>query len=314
MLFRSLLSLMSDETAAEVRQCLLDMGVSWQPCALEGVIVCRDGSKLDVSWSFSRSRRGDGIVAIAHDISERKNLEGLKQEFLDMVSHGMRTPLETISLSCHKMLGGTFGTLPDTASAMLQIVERSCDRLLRLISDLLEIEKLESGLLPLDKAPVKAAAVLRQSVEALSGLSAKKGIKVDIQADEDILIDGDSARLVQVTVNLLSNALKFSDRGSVVQLSALREGEYVEFRVKDEGRGIPETHIESIFERYRQVTASDGRRYTGTGLGLPISRQIVEQHGGQIKVESQPGCGTTFYFRIPAVSVLLPGERVVAES
>lgn len=265
---------------------------------LENRVLCKDGTSRDILWSVSWSPSDELFFCTAHDISKRKELERLKQEFLSMVSHDLRTPLTAI-LGVSKLgTAGAFGQLPEKAIKQLAVVTRNVERLLNLINDLLDIEKLESGQMQLTVENIPAWNILERSHQALDTFAEQKKVKL-VAEPSDAQIAGDADRLIQVMVNLISNAIKFSPEGSTVTLSAVCCPDFVEFKVKDEGRGVPESFKETIFERFKQVESADGKRKSGTGLGLPICKQIVISHGGTIGVESEVGKGSTFWFKIP---------------
>jgi PAS domain S-box-containing protein len=294
-----------DITAADyfeqTKQAFADVSGASEPQTIESRIVRQDGSTCDVLWSLSWSADQQSVIAIAHDISQRKQLEKLKGQFLQVVSQDMRTPLAAIAATTEMIGQGSLGELPEKALKQLEVVSRNCNRLLTLINDLVDIEKLDSGNIKLTVATVSAASVLHRTAEALTQIAMQKEINVIVEAAPELLVEADGDRLVQVGVNLLSNAIKFSDQGGTVYLrAAAAAGDRVEFAVSDRGRGIPESHLQSVFEKFQQVEAADGKRKSGTGLGLPICKQIVEQHGGEIGVNSRVGEGSTFFFRIPA--------------
>ena len=296
----SMLALTAPDAVATASENLLAAALREQsPREFESKILRRDGSVCDILWSLSWSAEEDALVAIAHDISQRKELERLKQEFLSMVSHDMRTPLSSISVTTEMLTAGALGELPPKANEQLQVVVRNCDRLLALINDLLDIDKLESGQMQLTMQTLEAADVWQRSAESLAHFADAKGVKVIVEVPAGLTVEADIDRLVQVGVNLLSNAIKFSPQGSSVRLAAGGNSQFVEFTVEDRGRGIPESDLQSIFERFRQVETADGKRSAGTGLGLPICKQIVQRHGGEIGVTSQVGQGSCFFFRIP---------------
>lgn len=306
LLNRSILEVIVDaQTAARVFK---DVAGKEAATEQESRIIRKNGSECDVLWSLSWSQSQQSLIAIAHDISQRKELERLKQEFLAMVSHDMRTPLSSISVTTEMLCSGAMGPLPQKVSQQLEVVVRNCDRLLTLINDLLDIEKLEAGQMQLAFETVDAAAILQRAAEALESLARERGINIVVQTQNELNVKADADRLVQVGVNLLSNAIKFSEPGSTVTLAARPASGFVEFAVSDTGRGVPESHVTAIFERFQQVEAADGKRRAGTGLGLPICKQIVERHGGQIGVVSTPGQGSTFYFRIPAATSAAAGN------
>jgi len=271
-----------------------------------------DGSECFVLWSLAWSASERNIVAMAHDITQRKQLERMKQGFLSMVSHDLRTPLAAVQVTTEMLAAGIHGTLPEKAAQQLSVVVRNCDRLLSLSNDLLDIEKLQSGNMSFVLRAVSAAEVLQETQQALDTMARQKNIAIVVEPCTSLIVNADADRLVQVGVNLLSNAIKFSPTAGTVTLSAVPRDGLLEFRVHDEGRGIPEAFRQSIFERYKQVSAADGKRSAGTGLGLPICKQIVEQHGGEIGVDSEEGKGSTFWFRIPLVEAVTENQPLPA--
>jgi PAS domain S-box-containing protein len=300
LLDRNICDIVCSEDVETTRKNVTLQSLEEQQRSFENRVVCKDSTLRDILWNVSWSPSESLYFCTAHDISKRKELERLKQEFLAMVSHDLRTPLTAI-LGVSKLgTAGAFGALPEKAAKQLEVITRNVDRLLNLINDLLDIEKLESGQMQLTIENIPAYSVLERSYQALDNFAEQKHVKL-VAEPSDEQIAGDPDRLIQVLVNLISNAIKFSPEGGTVTLSAVPCQEFVEIRVRDEGRGVPEKFKEAIFERYKQVEASDGKRKSGTGLGLPICKQIVLSHGGTIGVESEIGKGSTFWFRIPKV-------------
>jgi PAS domain S-box-containing protein len=277
---------------------------------LENRTFAKDGTVHEILWSANWSDERQLWFCVAHDISKRKELERLKHDFLAMVSHDLRTPLTAVAGVAKLMVAGAFGQLPDLAYQKLQIVVKNVDRLLNLINDLLDIEKLDAGQMQLTLEPTSIKSVLERSCQSLEGFAREKNVEMVVQAsDAQVAIDGD--RLIQAIVNLLSNSIKFSPDGGTVLVSAeLADGQCT-VRVRDQGRGVPEEYKKTIFERFKQVEAADGKRSKGTGLGLPITKKIVEAHGGTIGVDSEPGVGSTFWFRIPVTKTVVATERQV---
>jgi PAS domain S-box-containing protein len=231
------------------------------------------------------------------DLSERREVERLKKEFVAVVSHELRTPLTSIRGSLSLLAGGALGELPDEAREVVAIADRNTVRLIHLINDILDLERLEAGRMPMYVSLHPLHGVCERAVEAVRAMGDLQGVRIDnLPTGAHVLADAD--RLVQVLVNLLSNAVKFSPRGSAVTVSAHEEGGWVEVRVQDHGRGIPQSHRDAIFQRFQQVESSDGRQKGGTGLGLPICKAIVEQLGGSMGVASEMGQGSTFWFRL----------------
>lgn len=215
-----------------------------------------------------------------------------------MTSHELRTPLTSIRGSLGLLAGGAVGDLPDSAQRMLDIAVQSTDRLIRLINDILDLERLSSGTLSLLREACDAAGLVSRAVEEIRGAADALGVEVR-GASVEGRVWADPDRVIQTLTNLVGNAIKFSPRSGTVEVSARVEDDHVRFAVEDHGPGIPADQLETVFERFRQVDASDSRVKGGTGLGLAICRTIVEQHGGRIWAESVLGEGATFSFTLP---------------
>lgn len=241
-----------------------------------------------------------GRVWYYRDITERKAVERMKTEFISVVSHELRTPLTSIRGSLGLLAGGVAGSLSDQGKQLVDIALNNSDRLTRLINDILDIEKIESGKMEFRFEPVSMASLVRQAVEANRAYADLFGVNLAIgetEAQTDVYADPD--RLLQVLANLISNAAKFSPRGGTVVISLAVEGGQVWVRVADQGPGIPEEFRSRIFQKFAQADSSDTRQKGGTGLGLSISKAIVEHLGGDIGYETELGVGTTFYFLLP---------------
>ena len=260
----------------------------------------KDGSTFPFELSLfqfegPRGRRVAGNVA---DVTQRHEVDRLKREFVSTVSHELRTPLTSIRGSLGLLAGGVLGPLTPDACEIVAVAERNVLRLIGLINDILDLERLEGGRLEIRLEPVDATAVVARAVEAVRGAAEAAGLRLEIEGVSGT-VRGDADRLVQVLVNLLGNATKFAPAGSALTVRTVPAGASCEFQVEDRGRGVPEALREAIFERYRQVEAGDARAKGGAGLGLAICKSIVEQHGGSIGVRSEAGRGSTFWFRIP---------------
>jgi hypothetical protein len=219
------------------------------------------------------------------------------------VSHELRTPLTSIRGSLGLLASGAVGALSDEVVEVVAIAERNAIRLMALINDILDLERLETGKIELQFAQVPVESILHRAMESLATFGQKHGVTVEAP-EVSSMIWADADRIVQVLVNLLSNAVKFSPPGGVVTIGVGLRGSWVEFRVTDHGRGVPVAHRRAIFERFRQVETSDAREKGGSGLGLAICKSIVEQHGGTIGVESEEGAGSSFWFRVATSSRL----------
>ena len=253
---------------------------------------------LELSLFEFRTPEGWRLGGSIRDVSESREVERLKKEFVSTVSHELRTPLTSIRGSLGLLAGGVLGKLPQEAVEVVAVAERNVVRLVHLINDILDLERLDTGRIEMSFETVTLASVFERSLEAVSSFAGEEGIRLESSATTGtVWADGD--RLVQVLVNLLSNAVKFSPRGSVVRLSAASDADWADVRVADKGRGIPASFREAIFERFRQVEASDARQKGGSGLGLAICKAIIEQHGGSIGVESEEGQGSVFWLKLP---------------
>jgi len=259
-----------------------------------------DGDVFPVELTFENyiTAEGERFLVNMLDVSERHEVERLKREFVSTVSHELRTPLTAIRGSLGLLALGALGDLTEKAHKVVKIAERNSIRLINLINDLLDIEKLEAGKLELAVDETALAPIVERSVESVRAVAEQYGIRIEVQnLDATVFADGD--RLVQVLVNLLSNGIKYSPREDVILLTVEDEPEQVRVRVTDHGRGIPPDLKEKIFERFQQVEVADAKQKGGTGLGLAICKAIVEQHKGEIGVESEEGKGSTFWFSIP---------------
>jgi len=254
---------------------------------------------FELSMFEFETEAGRQFAGSIRDVSERREVERLKNQFISTVSHELRTPLTSIRGSLSLLNSGMLGDLPGEAKEAVEIAERNAVRLIGLINDILDLERMEAGRIELSLADAEIASVLSRSVEAVRGVAEQQGVLVEI-LETNTRAWADADRLVQVVVNLLGNAIKFSPRGQKVTLQAFAVEPFVEVRVTDRGRGVPEALRETVFERFKQVEASDAREKGGTGLGLAICKTIVELHGGQIGVlAGDAGRGSTFFFRVP---------------
>ena len=233
--------------------------------------------------------------SMAHAV---RQAEQHKEEILGMVTHDIRTPLTTVNGILEMLESGIGGTLTDEGRAMVKRANYSCSRILLLTKDLLDIQKLEAGMLTLEKSDVDLREVFKQSTEQVESFAALYDVKVEYQAHE-IQVIADPDRLTQIIVNLLTNAIKFSPEGSTVELTATQSMNVTEIAVIDKGKGIPDNMLKDIFERFQQVSVSDATKSGGTGLGLAICKALVELHGGSIHCQSKVQEGSKFWFTIP---------------
>ncbi|MCW3016396.1 MAG: Two-component hybrid sensor and histidine kinase regulator [Solirubrobacterales bacterium] len=271
----------------------------------QDVYFRKDGSSFPVEYTITpilERGRVKGAVVVFKDITERREIERAKDEFTSMVSHELRTPLTSIRGSLGLLESGVLGPLPEKGRRMVEIAVQNTNRLVRLINDILDIERIDSDKLDMHAELCDARALVELAVQSLGQLAAEAQVSLVVEG-EPVALFADPDRVLQTLTNLISNAVKFSPPDSTVRLSSKRRGQEVLFEVSDGGRGIPADKLDAIFERFQQVDASDSREKGGTGLGLAICRTIVEHHGGRIWVQSELGRGSTFSFVLPAPSV-----------
>jgi len=248
-----------------------------------------------------------GLLRALRYATERKRLERLKDEFVSTVSHELRTPLTSIAGSLGLLTGKAAGIMPEPAARLLAIAHENSQRLVRLVNDILDIEKLEAGHASFDFMNVELGTLVNQTVELIRGYAEGQGVNIRIEGSAvigDIWSDPD--RLAQVITNLLSNAIKFSplDSEVVVSIGRKADSDTVVIAVSDHGEGISADFKSRIFGRFAQADATNARRKGGTGLGLSIAKQIVDRLGGQIGFADAPGGGTIFQVELPAAGCL----------
>jgi PAS domain S-box-containing protein len=239
------------------------------------------------------------VLAVAVDVSARRQVERMKAEFISTVSHELRTPLTAIRGGLSMVAGGMAGEVPEAMRPLLDIAYKNSERLVRLINDILDIEKLESGRLVLHLQAMALRPLVAQAVEQIGGYARDFGVRVRLVPGEDGKVDVDADRFAQVMANLLSNAIKHSPAGGEVVVEVAARDDHVEVSVADHGAGIPEAFRGRVFERFAQADSSDVRTRGGTGLGLAITRSLVEQLGGSIGFDTETDHGTRFHVRLP---------------
>ncbi|NET88152.1 MAG: PAS domain S-box protein [Kamptonema sp. SIO1D9] len=289
----------------------------------------------------------DEVLAIERDITERKKIERLKNEFVSIVSHELRTPLTSVRGSLSLILGGVAGELPAQAKSLLDIAYKNSERLILLINDILDIEKIESGKMDFYLKPLNLIPLVEQSLEDNQAYGEQYGIKFELETElAEVKVNVDRDRLLQVLANLLSNAAKFSpengtvtvkverypaseerspvklteDKNAPLELATIAKASlstnnfYIRVSVIDNGKGIPEEFRPQIFQKFVQADSSSSRRQPGTGLGLSICKAIVERLGGKINFETETNVGTTFYFELPEWRETTPAQLIRTHS
>lgn len=271
--------------------------------AHECLVEKLDGTEVPVEISFREIETLDGkrLIGLVLDITDRHEVELMKAQFVQMVSHDLRTPLTSVQSYLDLLGRGVYGNLSDAGTQKLALLNKSVDRLVNMIRDLLDIERWEAGHLKIAIGETTLQSIVEQSLEAVNSHKEVKKVTINTPS-EDMQLRGDAERLVQVVINLLHNAIKFSPDKGTIDLKAKKENGFVEIEIKDEGPGIPTELQKTVFERFKQVSETDATVKKGTGLGLAICKAIVEAHGGTIGVTSEEGKGSTFWFRLPANS------------
>ena len=270
--------------------------------------VRRDKKRLRIALqSASETQRTQDSL-----LTQRSELDSIKDEFISTVSHELRTPLTSIRGALGLLSAGLMGNVDAKAQNLLRIALTNTDRLIRLINDILDLERMESGRAPLHVRRCSLRDLAKQAVETMKAMADTAGVGMEFTlgvAPEGVFFDGDPDRILQIVTNLLSNAIKFSPTGSTISILLEADPQAVQLRVSDQGRGIPVEKLDSIFDRFQQVEASDSRQKGGTGLGLAICRTIVQQHNGSIWAESNPahqrGPGASLVVSLPRMSRLV---------
>lgn len=300
----------SEDSAQMVRK--LQSG-QVQECQLEKVFQRRDGRVISMLLSISLVRRADSqpdyLIAQVQDITERKEMERLKNEFISVVSHELRTPLTSIRGSLGLLLGVFKQELPQKVKSLIEIAYNNCERLIPLINDILDIDKIASGHMRFEMREESVAQLTMQAVQANEAYARRFNVSIAVaRIDESLRVLVDAARYQQVLSNLLSNASKFSPAGGVVEVSAEASGGKVSIAVRDYGEGISEEFQSRIFGKFSQADSSATRVKGGTGLGLHIAKQLAERMHGRIEFSTQVGEGTTFRLEFPLVTKAAPHD------
>lgn len=286
---------------------------------METVRLRKDGTKIDVSLTISPILNEDkkviGLFDIIRDITESKNAEQhlkkanielkradeLKTQFLSIISHEMRTPITPINAQLQLLLTGYFGVLTDKQKNSLEMIQRNTERIDRFIGEVLDISKFEAGVMKFNMVPANLNEIVENAVETMKIQALNKNLELIFKEDKvpEVVIDKD--RITQVIMNLINNAIKFTDPGGVIEVELSSDLDHVLVKVKDNGIGIRNEDIDRLFKPFQQLDSSYGRKYGGSGLGLAICKRIIKYHDGKIWTESEFGKGSTFQFIIPYI-------------
>ncbi len=274
--------------------------------------ACREGvtSKVEVSMDAPRSKTLEvyiaplggslpGSAAVFRDVTERKRLERVRQDFVANVSHELRTPIAAILGYAETLRSGALADAKH-APQMVEIIHRQSERLNELVSDLLELSRLDAGERPLSSTPVSLETIARQASEAMEPRASGKRLAMQLRIPPDLTARADPKAVEQVLLNLLDNAIKYTPEGGTVEIIGERVGDRAHLSVRDTGLGIETKHLPRLFERFYRVDRGRSREMGGTGLGLSIVRHLVHGMEGEVRVSSQLGVGSTFTVVLPA--------------
>jgi two-component system phosphate regulon sensor histidine kinase PhoR len=247
------------------------------------------------------SGAGDGAILVFHDLTRLRQLEGVRQEFVANVSHELRTPLSLIKSAAETLLDGAKDD-PAALTRFLQIIDKHANRLALLIDDLLLLSTLDSGGLRLNRQPLPFRTTVQEAIDDLRPRALARNVTLENSVPGALIALADNDRMRQVISNLLDNAIKYGRAGGTTKVegAVLADGR-IEIVVVDDGPGIPKESRERIFERFYRVDKARSREQGGTGLGLAIVKHVIQAHGGEVRVESEPGSGSRFIFNLPAV-------------
>ncbi len=302
--------LLRPQDVPQIRRELQKLVAQGLPYSYQCAVLTSTGEELATAWNtilLPESTENSGVITIGQDITQRQALEKTKNEFISVLSHELRTPLTGVCGSLGLLASGIYDDHPEKSRRMLQLACEQSDRLMRLINDILDLERLTSDRSNLPSESCAVQDLIQKSVATLRCSAEQAQVKIILGKIDptNLQVWAIPDAIIQTLTNLLSNAIKFSAPQSSVQVDARIAAPNVLFSVQDQGRGIPADKLEVIFDRFQQVDSSDTRQKSGTGLGLAICREIIRQHGGQIWVESQIDRGSTFYFTLPtAVSIV----------
>jgi PAS domain S-box-containing protein len=264
-----------------------------------------DGLLLNIELSITEAEIDEAFIYIGvlRDITERKKIERIKEDFIAMVSHELRTPLTSIRGSLGLLNGGVMGELSEKVHAMISIAYSNTERLTKLVNDLLDLQKTEAGKLSFDIKPYPLAELLADAIANNQPIAIRTNIDLKLLSSPDNLeVNIDATRFQQVMANLISNACKFSRPGGMITIDACMQGERrVRVSVQDFGSGIPDAFRAHIFEKFSQADSSSTRAKEGTGLGLAICKELIMRMDGELAFDSVVGSGTTFYFTLPVM-------------
>jgi signal transduction histidine kinase/HAMP domain-containing protein len=289
------------EVVERVRAHVLAGHGAWQPKGYEEAvrIDLADGARWLLPRAtplHSESGAVTGVAIVLQDVSRLMRVDELKNDLVATVAHEFRTPLTSLRMAIHLCVEEAAGPLSEKQADLLLTARQDCERLQGIVDDLLDLSRIQGGRMELLRRPVPARALLDEAVASARDAAAVAGIKLSVRGAVEDEVAVDAERVALVLSNLVSNAIRHTAASGEVVLEAALDGDRVRFEVRDSGEGIPGEYLERIFDRFFRVP---GRGSGGVGLGLYLVREIVQAHGGQVGVESEPGKGSTFWFTLP---------------
>lgn len=299
LLARRLLSIVAEEDIEHTKNQIETLKNDENTHNFENRIKRKDGSLVDMLWSISWVASEKSYFCVAHDNTDRKDAERMKRDFVSMLSHDLRSPLNSIQAFFWMVREKVYGELSEKGMQKAKGLESTTTWLIEMISDLLDIDRFEAGLFNLEVRDVSLKSLVEKANDALSSLADNDNIKV-ILPTNDIIVTIDGDLFMRVITNLLSNAIKFSPPDSEVEVVIDNSDNLVELKIIDHGTGISGEDQKTVFDRFKQAKGTGTRKKRGSGLGLAVSKAIVDQHKGTIGVSSVPGEGSTFWVRLPA--------------
>lgn len=296
-------SLFHEEDKETSYQSLQNCKNSGNPALFVARIKSSQGRYHFTEWAVRWSKEEKSLFCVVHDITERREAERLKQDVIAMVSHDLKAPLTSLSVTLDMLIEGILGDLNENGNRMMNNAQESVHSLILMINDLLDMERLESGAFNLAYEKVQCRELIDNAVDMVAPEASRRGLTIE-RNGQDLSADLDGERIRRVLVNLLSNAVKFSPRGTTISVGCtnvkMGDGNHgIEFSITDQGPGIPKDKVETIFDKFQQAGVEESVERTGSGLGLAICKAIIEAHRGQLGVKSEQGKGSTFWFRLP---------------
>lgn len=299
---KSLSQILVDNTKEEIEQIesrLQDARSKGSAITYEAKLEGPDQKQMITLWSVFWSPDKSSCHCVVHDVSEERQLDKMRESFLRLIAADFSKPLNHIAALVDKLASGAAGNLPEMATKKIVGATGTLARMVSMVDELIQLETIKSNSLNLNRKPQQVIAVLQETIKDTEAAAEKKQIKLQIDCPEQLKFEVDFDRVVRVLMNFVSNAIKFSPEGASVRLAAEEKNGSVILSVIDQGRGIPKDLLGSLFQAFKQVSSADGKRGKGTGLGLVVCKRIVEEHGGQVGVESEEGKGSRFWLSIP---------------